>query len=333
MSDKSHVVGIDIAKDDFALALARADGKEASDVVTFDNTRKGFEEMTQWLQARQVTLHQLHVVLEPTGGFELALACWLVDRQADVCVVNPYAAKQFAKSHLRRNKTDAEDAKSLRQMGVERPTMRRWTPPTDSALKIRQLHRRSRQLSKMIQQEKNRRQTPQLSDFERQSIDGILERLETELQSVDEELERVVSSDEELSRQRELLRSIPCVGRVISLLALALIGGRIDRFASARQLAAFAGVTPRQHQSGSTIRGRTTMSKVGDNRLRAALWRPAQTAKRHNPVVKKFVDRLRTRDPTKGEDCLTGAAMHKMVRLMYGVLANDAPFDPNWATR
>jgi transposase len=103
----------------------------------------------------------------------------------------------------------------------------------------------------------------------------------------------------------------------------------IEDFKDAKQLAAFLGLNPRQRQSGSSVRGVTRLSKVGDSRLRKALYMPAIVAKQYNPIIKNFCERLKMAG--KPTMLIIGAAMRKLVHLIYGVLKSGQPFDANLA--
>jgi transposase len=103
----------------------------------------------------------------------------------------------------------------------------------------------------------------------------------------------------------------------------------ITQYRSARQVAAYAGLVPRERQSGSSVRGRTRLSKIGNARLRKALYFPAITALRCSELFKRWADGLRGRGKCKMS--VIGAAMRKLVHLAYGVLKTGKPFDPEWA--
>ena len=130
-----------------------------------------------------------------------------------------------------------------------------------------------------------------------------------------------------MKEQRELLESIPGFGPVTSANFIAEVGD-INRFESAKQLAAYAGLTPRRHQSGTSVDKPGRLSKRGNVRLRTSFYMGAMAAIRSNP----FVINLATRMEKEGKSrmCIIGAAMRKLVHLAYGVLKHQQPFDPNY---
>jgi len=129
---------------------------------------------------------------------------------------------------------------------------------------------------------------------------------------------------------RDLLESIPGVGRQTAATVLAELPP-VDRLPSAESAAAYAGLAPREFRSGASVRRRTRLSKAGNARLRKALFLPAQTAVRFNPLLKEFFARLVGAGKPKMQ--AVGACMRKLVMLCYGVLKNRAPFDPAWASK
>lgn len=104
--------------------------------------------------------------------------------------------------------------------------------------------------------------------------------------------------------------------------------GNIRRFASAKALTAFIGVTPRQRLSGSSVKGRTMLSRTGHGDLRRALYMPGMVARRHNPVLKIFGDRLSAAG--LAPKAIIGAVMRKLAHLIYGVIKSEQPFDANF---
>ena len=110
---------------------------------------------------------------------------------------------------------------------------------------------------------------------------------------------------------------------------MAELGGDAKRFASSSAAAAYAGLAPREHRSGSSVRKKTQLSKRGNSRLRKALYFPAVTALRCSPFFQRWAEGMRQRG--KSEMAVIGAAMRKLVHLAYGVLKSGEPFDPEWA--
>ena len=137
-----------------------------------------------------------------------------------------------------------------------------------------------------------------------------------------------IDNHPDLKRQSELLDSIPGVGQTTAALFLAEIVD-IRQYKSARQVAAFAGLVPRERRSGTSVRGKVRLSKIGNARLKKALYFPAITALRCSEFFKQWASGMRERGKCKMS--VIGAAMRKLIHLAYGVLKTGKPFDPNWA--
>ena len=311
-------LGVDISKKTFDVALLK--GKRRSKTAKFDNTQEGFEELSQWLKKQGI--EKVHACLEATNIYGHALASYLYTHNHRVSIVNPTRIKGYAKSQLSRTKNDQADAGLIAQFCRDlTPSL--WQPPAVEVAKLQGYSRRLEVLEKMITQEKNRLELGE--DEFREDIESHIEFLEAQVNAVKKQLHKHIKTHESLKKQQQLLVSIAGIGEKTAVTVLAEIGS-IDLFDSARQLAAFAGLTPREFKSGSSINGKTRLCKIGNPRLRKALYFPALTTIRHCPQIQAFRQRLMQAGKTKMQ--VVGAVMHKLIRVIYGVLKSGQPFDP-----
>lgn len=273
------------------------------------------------------------VVLEATGPYSEAAATALADAAADagwrVSVVNPARVKGFAQSQLSRNKTDKADAKLL-AIFAQRAELELWQPPS---LALRELHAlvdRLQALQDMHQQECNRLEalsqyTPRVEQSRviamvQEHIDWLSEQIA----AIESEIHDHIDGNPDLKHDADLIRSIPGCGPKLAAQFLAYVGN-VRRFKNAKALAAFVGVTPRQKQSGTSVNGRTTISRAGHARARKALYMPGLVAKHHNPVVMAMAKRLESRG--MAPKAIVGASMRKLVHLIYGVIKSGTYFN------
>lgn len=311
------VLGIDVAKAKFDVALWR-DGKLK--FKTFANADVGFAGLRDWLKALGVD--QVHACLEATGSYGDLLCEWLYDAGHIVSVLNPAQVKDFAKSLLTRNKTDTVDAAVLARFGAAL-TPPAWQPPAPEERVLRALLRRLAALEETRQQERNRLDVaaPEV----RASIEHHLDYLDTQITELRRRIQDHIDQNPDLKHKQDLLESIPGIGPVVSQNLLSW-SSRIQTFDSARQLAAFAGLTPKRHESGSSVHGKTRLSKIGHADLRKLLYFPAMNAVRHNPLLKAFAERLRQNG--KAPKLILAAAMRKLLHIAFGVLKSQQPFNP-----
>src|SRR5262249_58734806 len=157
--------------------------------------------------------------------------------------------------------------------------------------KLQDLVRHLDDLQDLRQQQANRLEsgvcTPEVKD----SIQNTLDCIDQEIKLIRQHIKEHAQADPELKEQLRLLVSIPGIAETTAVVLIAEVNS-VDNFRSARALVAYAGLAPKEHRSGSSIRGRTCLSKVGNARLRECLYFPAIVAKRCNPVIGKFCDRL-----------------------------------------
>lgn len=313
-----RALGIDVAKVKFDAALL-LDGKLK--FRSFANSPQGFSDLQDWWLSLGV--ENVHVCLEATGVYGEALSEWLFDQGQSVSVVNPAQARDFARSLLTRNKTDAVDAAVLARLCTAL-TPALWSPPPLPVRTLRALLRRLAALEETRQQERNRQLIAEASV--QGSIQRHLDFLDQDIADLKQRIQDHIDQDPGLKQKQDLLQTIPGIGAVVSQNLLSW-SHRIADFENARQLAAFAGLTPKRHESGTSVHGKTRLSKIGHADLRRLLYFPAMNAIRHNPLLKAFADRLR--QSGKPPKLILAAAMRKLLHIAFGVLKSGKPFNPN----
>jgi transposase len=325
MSEKlvhTAILGIDISKEKFDVALLRG-GKYKH--KKFTNVRKGFEELSEWLG--KLGIETLHACMESTGIYGEGLAEYLYDRGFRVSMVNPAKIKGFAWSELKRSKTDKLDASLIaRFCAAMNPSL--WEPDPKEVRELRSLVRRIDALLSMRQQELNRLEVS--DEILKKSINRHISYISKEIEELKEGINRHIDRNPELRDKRRLLESIPGVGEATIHVILSHFAS-IEKFPGPKCLASFLGIAPKHHRSGSSVRGRTRMSKVGRSSLRKAFYMPAVVGLRYNPVLADL--RRRLKEAGKPPMLIVGAAMRKLVHIIYGVLKNKMPFDANYSIK
>lgn len=310
------VLGIDIAKKKLDVCL-RLDGKAL--MKKFDNDIKGFRLLQGWLASLKI--ERVHACLEATGSYGEAVAEFLHERGHRVSVVNPFRVKGFASSDLKRNKTDTADARTIAEFCLAKDP-EDWHPLPPEIKHLQALTRRIEALERMLVVETNRLEVA--PDAVRPSMKRMVDNLKKEIENVQQLIKDHIDNNPNLRQQSDLLQSIPGIGEKTAQLLLGEIEFR--QFESARALAAYAGVTPRKFQSGTSL-NRTRLSKLGSGRIRKALYFPAITAVKYNKVIEQFARRLRESGKTPMQ--IIGAAMRKLLHIAFGVIKHNRPFDPD----
>jgi len=321
-------VGIDVGKATLVVVLLR--GTEPLR-ATMDNTPAGHANLLNWLAKhhRKLALEQVHACLEATGMYGDEVALTLHQTGYVVSVVNPARIKAFAESRLSRNKTDAADAWLIAEF-CRTQTPPAWSPPAPEVLTLRRLARHLDDLKTMRQQEINRLAAGALDAAIHQRLESHIAFLDDQIAAVWQDIHDHIDHHPDLKRQRDLLDSIPGIGHLSACLLLAELPD-LNRFDRAEQLAAYAGVTPKQHTSGTSIRGHTRMARQGNPTLRTRLYFPALSAKTHNPLIRPLAQRLKS----EGHCALSiiVAAMRKLLHQIFGILKSGQPFDPDFLTK
>ena len=310
MSQQPTYVGIDVAKAQLDVAI-----RPTSQQWQVPYTQKGAEGLITQLADIQPTL----VVLEASGGLEMALVGALAAALLPVVVINPRQVRDFARATGRLAKTDAIDAQVLAHFAEAVRPAQRPIPDTE-AQALSALVARRHQLISMLVAEKNRSGTA-LSSV-RPRVQAHIAWLEQELKDLDDHLGDTLRKSPIWREKEDLLRSVPGVGRQLALTLLAYLPelGTLDR----KRIAALVGVAPFNRDSG-TLRGRRAVWG-GRSRIRAALYMSALVASRHNPVIRTFYQRLLAAGKPKKVALI--ACMRKLLTILNSMLKHRVPWRP-----
>jgi len=320
------ILGIDIAKNKFDVTLVLASGRQRH--RTFANQASGFAQLSAWVGASAATVVQ--ACMEATNVYWEALAAYLHEQGYQVSVVNPARIAGYAKSQMRRNKTDKLDSEVIADFcATQHPAV--WTPPSAAQQTLRSLTRHREALLKTRTQQTNRRSTCS-EPLVQKSLDAIIGTLDTEIAQVETHIADLVEQQQTFREELALITSIPGIAEHTAVKLMAEMYD-LATYPDANAADADAGLSPAKHESGGCLPGavhrKPKLSKVGKASVRGALYLPAMNAIRHNPIVKQLADRLKAKG--KPPMVIIGAAMRKLLHLVYGVLKHKTPFDPQWA--
>lgn len=311
------IAGIDIAKDKFDVCLLAPDGTVYESV--FDNSKSGINKFHRWLKKQGAK--QAHIALEATGIYGDLVSETMHQRGYAISVINPARIKAYANSQMRRNKTDQLDAALIADYcRTQEPPL--WTPPSPEIKALRDLVRHFETLKQEKQRAKNRLSATS-APFVQKQLKAQIRLLDKQIEEIKRAMKTHLKKHPNLKKDADLMKTIPGISDITACVLLAELGD-IRRFNNVREVVAFVGLNPRQHHSG---RKQSThgISRMGRASLRAALYMPAVVAKKYNPNLQAFAQRLAQRQ-LKGKQIIV-AIMRKLVHLVYGVLKSGKAFD------
>jgi transposase len=324
-------IGVDIAKDTFDAAVWL--GPRGQTLGRFPNHATGQAQFCAQLSALQAEqgAARVQVTLEPSGGYERALAGLLHAQGFTVALPNPAQVRQAASSHGRRAKTDAQDALALAQFGAER-RLHPWQPLPTPVATLAALLERQAAVEDLLQQEHNRQQTlavqPGVPAVVTQSLAHLITTLTDELRTLANALKAHFAAHADLAEELALLRSVPGVGARTAPWLLVLLHRwslLTDGEGRNKALVAYLGLDPKPYQSGTSVRRHAGISRQGSRDLRRRLYLAAFGGVRHENALRAFYQRLRGRQ--KPAKLALVAAARKLLVWAWAVFRSRTPFD------
>lgn len=321
-SESASVVGIDVSKATLAVCYQVQGHLRHIDI---SNTKAGFAHLLQDCGADSL------YVLEATGTYYLALAYYLHEHGARVAVLNPLVIKRFIQMHLSKGKSDRKDAQWLFRYGQQQPTTP-WQPDEAVLVECRQLEQVSEQLLKQKTMVSNSlealTQQPVICAVARERLEQTRQLLDEQLQVIERELQRLL--EQRYSEQIHLLTSIPGIGRKMAGM-LVLFAGGFTQCTTYRQLIAKAGLSPREHSSGTSVRGKVRITKMGGSLIRSKLYICSWSARRANAACKALYDRLVAKGKN-GKVALI-AVCNKLLKQAFAIIKSGVPYQANFTSK
>jgi transposase len=330
-------LGVDVAQASLVSALW-SDG-QAIRLQDCPNTPAGFlalaSQLEQAMQTAQASC--VHVILEPTGGYELAFAAFALGQGCTVSRPNPAQVREWARGRGYRAKTDQVDARMLAHYGAEvRPP--RWQPVPAEVSELELLLRRKEDLEQLLRQEQNRKhalgQRPGVPEAVGKSLERVIGALEQELDELEQTIKRHLGQHAELRRVAKRLRSVPGIGAKNVLWVLVVLTRwqtLTEGQGDAKGLVAYAGLDPQAFASGSSVQKRASISRKGERMMRRRLFLGALGGVRGKNVLRTFYQRLVGRGKAKKAALI--AAARKILVWAWAVFRDQTTFDPTKITR
>ena len=311
-------IGVDISKLTFDVAILK-DGKYQ--YYKFENQVKGFKEFFKSLSANDCC------VMEASGPYYLNLACFLVDKGIAVSVVNPLVIRRYSQMRLIRAKTDKKDAAVIADYGSsQNPAL--WEKEEGYVLELKQMQAYTEQLNKsrtgLMRQMQAFEANPIQSKIVIKSIKKQIDTLEKQLKHIEKEMVQLVEKYHK--DQFKQLRSIPGIGTKTAM-ALIVLSGGFTKFSNAKQLCSYVGLCPRIFESGTSVKGKARICKMGMSRIRAMLYVCSWSAIKKNKACKEIFERLTEKGKAKKLALI--AVVNKLLKQAFAIAVNKTYYSEN----
>lgn len=335
MSCTRQCLGLDVSKDKLDACFSKLCADQSVKIQgtrEFSNTPQGWNAVASWANRfRKDAAIPFVVVLEATGVYHEGVAYHLKGSGFSVSVTLPNKSKNYARSLNVKTKTDRADAQVLARMGLERK-MDVWQGPSGT---LRTLKRLTRERDALLEHKTAVSNQLHATCHEHRAERQIIQRrqqhiafLNAQIKAVETQIEQVLDGDAELRQRIENVCTIKGVGTLSAVCVVAEANG-FDLIENKSQLVGYAGYDVVDRQSGTSVRGKTRISKKGNSHIRKALHFPALTASRHEPKLKNLYERVGARNP-KVRMVGAVAVQRKLLVLIYTLYKTNKPFDSQY---
>lgn len=271
-----------------------------------------------------------HFVMEATGVYYIRLAFYLHEQGCCISVVNALSIKRYIQMQLERNKSDKKDAGWICRYAIEqRPVY--WEMPDSAYFEGKQLYNTIREYQEQIKRFNNQlhslRLLPIPSKDTMKSLEKMKQQLGKETKNLEQKLEVLLQQWQ--PAQLKSVSSIKGIGKRASAMLIVFTQG-FKYTHSHRQLISFAGLSPTEYSSGSSIQGKPRIYKRGGKNLRDVLYMCSMNAMKTNPACKALYERLRANGKT-GKQALI-AVCNKLLKQVFAVVKNNSLYQPNYCS-
>ena len=270
------------------------------------------------------------VVMEASGPYYLRLANYLYEQSISLSVINPLIIRRFSQMRFYRAKTDKKDAQVIMEYGLlEASKLSLWKPESKGVQSLKQIQTTLELLYKQLGQSKNQLSAFTSSGFIdpsiKQSLKTVIQRLEKLISNLEHKM--LVICERYYKQSLELLKSIPCIGNKTAIMLIALTDN-FTKFRHYKQLIAYVGFAPRVYQSGTSVKGKGHICKMGKAQIRKLLYMCSWTAKRYNKTCKAMYERLKERG--KPERVIKVAIANKLLKQAFAVATSKQKYLENY---
>ncbi len=327
MANWKTFIGIDIASTTFTAAVGGRPWQVLVKPQEFSNHLDGFRAFMDWLVEHRVDKRHAVVCMEATGVYGDALAHFLVAQKVAVAIEPPLKVKRAFETHG--PKTDAVDSLQIAEYAYRFvDELRLWQPRGEVLEQIQVLLATREQLVRQRTAHKNALAALARKVVKTPAADKayhqIIEFLNKEIQTLEEELRRLVDQDPDLRQRLQLLLSIPSVGLLLGANMIVLTRASLDP----RQLASHLGKAPHEHRSGDSVYRKTQSRHFGPSTTRKLLYLAACSLRTHNPLFREYY--LRKTAQGKAPRLVLNNIENRLLKIICAVLRDQKPYIPDY---
>lgn len=324
--EKDHYIGVDISKRtiDIAIYVKSQAKKGTFPHETFSNTEEGFKEMKKWLRKQHVVLSKSLFCMEATGNYTYELCLFLEQLGVAYSIQSPLHLKRsFGLTHGKNDKVDA--SRIAYYAYLHREDIKLSKLASDSVRKLKALIVERKSLVVEIARCKAQLKevgghAPSTGTVKR--TEALQEFLESQVESIEEEMAQTIESDEQMKTNYNLLLSVDGIG-IVNAINTIIATHNFEMFDNARQYASYIGVAPFEHTSGTSVRGKTHV-EPGAKMLKADLTGAVRTCINHDKEIRKYYDRKMAEGKAFG--IVANAIKFKLLLRMFAVIKRGTPF-------
>ena len=328
-----QVLGTDVSQKELVVSLGRMFDDLSTEIYAyrvFKNTEKGIVSLIEWVSAETIPSVKVSYVMEATGVYHQRLAYYLDGNGYELSVVLPNKISNYIRTLNTKTITDKTCSEAIAQFGLER-ILDLWHCPNKVYKELQQLTRERDQIvSERVVVKNQLHAEKSEAEPNQNSLRRLEERrrlLNSQEKEIKQEIAQIVNSNQELKGQVKNICSIPGVGQLTAVTALAETNG-FELIRNKKQLTSYAGLDVKEKQSGTSIKGKPKISKRGNSSLRKSMHLPSLTAVKWDERFKELYVRLVSRHGIKMKALV--AVQRKLLELIYVLFKNNTTYDKDY---
>lgn len=331
-----QAVGIDVAQKELVVCLGRMHEDWTTELYghkCFANTEKGYLSLIMWVKKMTDDTIAIRFVMEATGVYHESFAYFLDEKGYNLSIILPNKISNYARSLDTKTVTDKTASEAITMFGLERK-LENWNRPKEIFKKLRQL---TRERDQVVQARTVAKNQLHAEGAEAEPNERSIARIKQQItvfngqeKQIREDIEGLLKKDTGVKETIDLICTIPGVGSLTAATVLAETNG-FELIRNKRQLASYAGLDIKEKQSGTSVRGKSKISKKGNKYLRKAMHMPALAAKRHDEHFKAVFVRLISRHGIKMKAVV--AVQRKLLEMIYAIYKTNVPYDKEYLQR